>query len=120
GQRGGPGGLGGAGRFPGGAGGFPGGAPPQGAPMGGAGGPAGNGGVGGLLNGSTPSAALTTALLEDASSYTWIAATVGANSASGYQLATGKPVMALGGFNGTDPYPTLAAFESLVQAHKGH
>ena len=28
--------------------------------------------------------------------------------------------MAIGGFNGTDPTPTLAAFKALVAAHKIH
>jgi hypothetical protein len=59
-------------------------------------------------------------LAAHASHYTWIAATVGANSASGYQLATGDPVMAIGGFNGTDPAPTLAQFESDVREGKIH
>jgi 4-amino-4-deoxy-L-arabinose transferase-like glycosyltransferase len=47
-----------------------------------------------------------------------VAATTGANEAAGYQLATGLPVMAIGGFNGTDPTPTLAQFEKLVSAGK--
>ena len=76
--------------------------------------------AGGLLNGSTPSAALTTALEQDSGRYTWVAATVGSNEASGYQLATAKPVMAIGGFNGTDPAPTLAQFERDVQQGKIH
>jgi 4-amino-4-deoxy-L-arabinose transferase-like glycosyltransferase len=76
--------------------------------------------LGGLLNGSTPSAAFTAALKQGAHGFTWVAATVGSNEASGYQLATGDPIMALGGFNGTDPYPTLAEFQSLVAAHKVH
>jgi 4-amino-4-deoxy-L-arabinose transferase-like glycosyltransferase len=75
---------------------------------------AARGGAGGLLNGSTPSAALTKLLLQDADSYTWVAAAVGSNSASGYQLATARPVMAIGGFNGSDPSPTLAEFKQLV------
>ena len=78
------------------------------------------GGVGGLLSGSAPSAALTAALQSSASRYTWVAATVGSNQASGYQLATGKPVMAIGGFNGTDPTPTLAAFQKLVAEGRIH
>jgi hypothetical protein len=94
-------------------GGFPG--SPGAAP--GAGGAAGGGG---LLNASKPSAALTRLLAADAGHYTWVAATVGANEAAGYQLATGDPVMAIGGFNGTDPYPTLAYFESLVREGKVH
>jgi hypothetical protein len=70
--------------------------------------------AGGLLEGSEPSAALTQLLLEDADSYTWVAATVGANSAAGYQLATEHAVMPIGGFNGSDPSPTLAAFQQAV------
>jgi hypothetical protein len=35
-------------------------------------------------------------------------------------LATDDPVMAIGGFNGSDPTPTLAAFTSDVVAHKIH
>ena len=42
------------------------------------------------------------------------AAAVGSNTASGYQLASQQPVMAIGGFNGSDPSPTLAQFEAYV------
>ena len=59
-------------------------------------------------------------LEKDAGGYSWVAATVGANDAAGYQLATGDPVMAIGGFNGTDPWPTLAVFEKLVGEHRIH
>lgn len=79
-----------------------------------------HGGMGGLLGNSTPSAAVTKLLKADAGSYTWVAATVGANNAAGYQLATGSPVMALGGFNGTDPSPTLAQFKKYVAEGKIH
>jgi 4-amino-4-deoxy-L-arabinose transferase-like glycosyltransferase len=82
------------------------------------GGPAG--GLGGLLNGSTPSAALTSLLKHGSTGYTWVAATVGANTAAGYQLATGSPVMAIGGFNGTDPAPTVAQFQHDVATGKIH
>jgi hypothetical protein len=120
------GGFGGFGQFPrfggnaGGTAGAAGGGPPAGA-FGGGGGPAGApGGLGGLLNGSTPTSELTTALDENASTYTWVAATIGANEASGYQLATGDPVMAIGGFNATDPAPTLAQFQAYVAAGRIH
>ncbi|MCU1504660.1 MAG: glycosyl transferase family 39, partial [Ilumatobacteraceae bacterium] len=76
--------------------------------------PGGAGGGGGILGSSTPNAALTAALQADAGTYTWVAATIGANQAAGYQLASGEPVMAVGGFNGTDPWPTLAVFEQYV------
>ena len=55
-----------------------------------------------------------------ADSYTWVAAAIGSNNASGYQLATGEPVMAIGGFNGTDPSPTLAQFQQYVAEGKVH
>jgi 4-amino-4-deoxy-L-arabinose transferase-like glycosyltransferase len=84
------------------------------------GGAAGGGGIGGLLQGSTASAALVSLLSANASSYTWVAAAVGSQSAAGYQLATGDPVMAVGGFNGSDPSPTLAQFQADVAAGKIH
>jgi hypothetical protein len=80
----------------------------------------GGGGAGGLLKASTPSAAVVSALKAGASKYTWVAAAVGSNSAAGFQLATQLPVMPIGGFNGSDPSPSLAQFKSLVAAGKIH
>ncbi|MDJ0408570.1 glycosyltransferase family 39 protein [Rhodococcoides fascians] len=88
---------------------------PGGAEMGGMG-----GGMGGLLEGSTPTAAVTATLEQDAGSYTWVAAAIGANTAAGYQLATEDPVMPVGGFNGTDPSPTLAEFQQYVADGRIH
>ena len=73
-----------------------------------------------LLRASEPSAELTSFLQAGAGGYTWVAATVGSMPAAGYQLASGSPVMPLGGFNGTDPSPTLAAFEQLVASGQVH
>ena len=84
------------------------------------GGPGGAGGGGGLLNSSTVSDALKTALEENGSSYTWVAAAVGSNEASGYQLATQFSVMPIGGFNGSDPSPTLEQFEKYVANKQIH
>lgn len=78
------------------------------------GGPGGPGGPGGLLASPTPGAGLTALLATEADSYRWTAAVVGSNNAAGYQLAGGAPVMAVGGFNGTDPAPTLAQFQRHV------
>ncbi|WP_176444150.1 glycosyltransferase family 39 protein [Rhodococcoides kyotonense] len=78
------------------------------------------GGAGGLLSGSTPTEAITSLLEDDADSYTWVAAAIGSNSASGYQLATEDPVMAIGGFNGTDPSPTLEEFQQYVSDGQIH
>jgi 4-amino-4-deoxy-L-arabinose transferase-like glycosyltransferase len=96
------GGQGGTGRFPGGFGGR------------------GFGGGGGLGGNTQVSSALTTLLTTGSAGYTWAAATVGSESAAPLQLATGRPVMAIGGFNGTDAAPTLAEFERLVSEHKIH
>jgi hypothetical protein len=49
-----------------------------------------------------------------------VAAAVGSNTAAGYQLASQQPVMAVGGFNGTDPSPTLAQFKAYVAAGRIH
>jgi hypothetical protein len=78
------------------------------------------GGLGGLLDGGTPSAELVALLRQDADRYSWVAAAVGSNSAAGVQLATGDPVMAIGGFNGSDPAPTLAQFQQLVAQGRIH
>jgi 4-amino-4-deoxy-L-arabinose transferase-like glycosyltransferase len=82
---------------------------------------AGNGQSGGGLGGNTTvSSALTKLLEQDASRYTWIAATEGSMGAAPLELATGDAVMAIGGFNGTDPWPTLAVFKELVARHEIH
>ncbi|MEU7846913.1 glycosyltransferase family 39 protein [Micromonospora parva] len=98
--------------------GFPGGGR-NGGPTGGQGRSAG-GGMGGLLDAREPSAALRELLEHDSADYTWVAATIGSNNASGYQLATGEPVMPIGGFNGSDPSPTLAQFQRYVADGKIH
>jgi len=65
-------------------------------------------------------AALTKLLRDGAAGYRWAAATVGSESAAPLQLATGDPVMAIGGFNGSDGAPTLAEFQRLVAAGEIH
>jgi 4-amino-4-deoxy-L-arabinose transferase-like glycosyltransferase len=78
------------------------------------------GGLGGLLEASEPGEDLVALLTTDAAAYTWVAATIGANAGAGLQLATERPVLAIGGFNGTDPYPSLAAFQALVAEGEVH
>ena len=81
----------------------------------------GGGGFAGGLGGSTTvSSALTKLLEQDASSYKWVAATEGSEAAAPLELATGDAVMSIGGFNGTDPWPTLAVFKQLVANHEIH
>ena len=87
----------------------------------GPGGAGGTGGPGGGLGGNTQvSSALAKLLEQDASSYKWVAATEGSEEAAPLELATGDAVMAIGGFNGTDPWPTLAVFKELVAKHEVH
>jgi 4-amino-4-deoxy-L-arabinose transferase-like glycosyltransferase len=77
-------------------------------------------GAGGLLTAPTPSPALSAMLASGADDYTWAAAAMGSNNAAGYQLGSGAPVMAIGGFNGTDPAPTLDEFKRYVADKKIH
>ncbi len=60
-----------------------------------------------------------TALLK-ASTTTWSAAISGATSAADLELASGTSVIALGGWNGGDPSPTLAQFQAYVAAGRIH
>ncbi|MET0898561.1 MAG: glycosyltransferase family 39 protein [Mycobacterium sp.] len=81
---------------------------------------AGFGGPPGFLDAIRPGAEMTALLQAGAPGYTWVAAAVGSNNAAGYQLSTGLPVMAVGGYNGTDPAPTLETFQELVAAGRIH
>ena len=76
----------------------------------------GMGGMGGLVGGggASTSTELIALLQEDAPKYRWAAATTGSQSAASCQLASEVPVMAIGGFNGTDNYPTLEQFKEYV------
>ncbi|HTS14454.1 MAG TPA: glycosyltransferase family 39 protein [Candidatus Sulfotelmatobacter sp.] len=103
-----PGGFGGStGGFPGGGPGSTGtgtGAPSGGAPTGAGGGP----------SGTTADSTLVDYLVANRGSATWIVAVDSSMSAGSIELASGEPVMAMGGFNGSDPAPTLAQFKALV------
>ncbi|MFF2346591.1 glycosyltransferase family 39 protein [Pseudarthrobacter sp. NPDC058119] len=76
-------------------------------PTNGIGGPAGGPGGEG-----TADAALT-ALLSSTTTK-WSAIVSGASQAASLELATNTNVIALGGWNGGDPYPTLAQFQDMV------
>ena len=85
---------------------------------GGAGGTSGAGGPGGT---GSVSSALSRLLESGASGYKWAAATISSTSAASLELGSnGVPVMAIGGFTGSDPAPTLAQFEKLVSAREIH
>lgn len=80
----------------------------------------GGGGIGGLLDASAASPALVSALQAEAGGYTWAAATTGSNNAAGLALSSETSVMAIGGFNGSDPSPTLEEFKGYVTSGRIH
>jgi 4-amino-4-deoxy-L-arabinose transferase-like glycosyltransferase len=88
----------------------PGAAGPQGTPPGQQGGPGGfgMGGPGGEQVSTELADMLTSAGTR------WAAATMGSQGASSMMLGTGTAVMAVGGFTGSDPSPTLAQFQTYV------
>ncbi|AHH19454.1 putative mannosyltransferase [Nocardia nova SH22a] len=78
-------------------------------------GPAQAGGRGGFGQ-SRPNPQL--AALLKATNTTWAAATNGSSAAAGLELDSDKAVMAIGGFSGSDPVPTLAQFQADVRDGK--
>ena len=73
------------------------------------------GSMGGMgMGGSSASSKIVSMLEQSSSSYRWAAATTGSQNAASYQLASQKAVMAIGGFNGSDPAPTLKQFKEYV------
>ncbi|AHH99763.1 glycosyltransferase family 39 protein [Kutzneria albida] len=77
-------------------------------------GPAGAG-FGGFGQGSSGlPTALANYLVANQGKATWIVAMVGSAAASPVILQTGKPVIAIGGYNGNVPVPTAAQMSSLV------
>ena len=70
--------------------------------------------------GDSVSSTAAAQLSANASRYTWIAATSSAQNAAGIELSTGKSVMAIGGFTGSDNAITLARFKQLVAQGKIH
>jgi 4-amino-4-deoxy-L-arabinose transferase-like glycosyltransferase len=71
------------------------------------------GGIGGGMGGETAASTELTELLKS-SGAKWSAIVSGASQAANLELASGTNVIALGGWNGGDPYPTLAQFQGMV------
>jgi hypothetical protein len=71
-------------------------------------------GAAGPGGGDSVSSTLTDYLVANRGNATWIVAVTSANQAGSIELATGLPVMAMGGFSGSDPAPTLSQLQSLV------
>jgi 4-amino-4-deoxy-L-arabinose transferase-like glycosyltransferase len=82
--------------------------PPSGAGFGG-----GSGAGLGTAGGGTDTA-LASYLETNKGSTTWIVAMTSAMPAGSLELSTGDPVMAMGGFSGTDPAPSLAQIQAYV------
>jgi 4-amino-4-deoxy-L-arabinose transferase-like glycosyltransferase len=127
---GGPGGLGGGLGGGTGAGGAPTGTRPGGPPGGGTG--AGDtpaaaaragaaaAGSGGTAGASTANEALVRYLERHQGTSKYLVAVNGSQTAAPFILESGKAVIAMGGFGGTDPAPTLSQFEHLVATGKVH
>jgi 4-amino-4-deoxy-L-arabinose transferase-like glycosyltransferase len=73
---------------------------------------------GGQMGGGSSNSELT-ALLK-AGTTKWSAAVSGATSAADLELSSGTSVIALGGWNGGDPSPTLAEFEKYATSGQIH
>lgn len=107
----------------GGQGGFPGGFPGSlagdlpGFPSGGAGG-GGTGGTGGFPGGGPGGAQLSSAMISyleaNQGSAKWLLAVANSNSAASIELQTGRSVISMWGFTGSDPAMTAAKLQQLV------
>jgi 4-amino-4-deoxy-L-arabinose transferase-like glycosyltransferase len=71
---------------------------------------------GGIPGDAAPTGdAVVVYLLANRGGATWLAAVSSANEAGPLQLASGVPVMAMGGFMGSDPAPTLSQLQAYVR-----
>jgi 4-amino-4-deoxy-L-arabinose transferase-like glycosyltransferase len=104
------GGFGGGGTRPGGA--------PTGVSTTGTAGTAGTAPAGAPGGGDSATASSELVALLQATDTRWAAATTSSMTAAPYQLASGKSVMPIGGFNGGDASPTLAQFQAWVAEGK--
>lgn len=68
-----------------------------------------------LAFGAPPDPDLVLKLAAETDDQTWAAATITAQNAALYQLESKRPVIALGGWLGQDPAPTLEQFQLLVK-----
>jgi hypothetical protein len=82
-------------------------------------GPANAGGAGfGRPGGDTVNAGLLAYLQANQGDATYLLAAFGSQSSAPFIIASGEPVITIGGFNGGDPAPTLAEFQALVAEGK--
>jgi 4-amino-4-deoxy-L-arabinose transferase-like glycosyltransferase len=76
--------------------------------------PGGAAGVAGEPGGATVDSSLLSYLVVNRGTATWIVAVDSAMQAASIELATGEPVMGMGGFTGSDPAPTLEQLKAYV------
>ena len=118
---GGPGGMrGGTGGPPSGAGSgtrpsFQGGTPPSGAQQGGGAGAGGAAGGGGMGGGSLSTSVIRYLEAHQGNAKYLLAAT-GAQTTANIIISTGKAVVTIGGFTGSDPAPTVSQFAAMVRS----
>jgi 4-amino-4-deoxy-L-arabinose transferase-like glycosyltransferase len=74
--------------------------------------------AGGGMPGDAGQVSAELAALLQSTRTTWAAATVTTSEAAGLELASGRPVMGIGGFTGSDPAPTLDRFKKYVAEGK--
>jgi 4-amino-4-deoxy-L-arabinose transferase-like glycosyltransferase len=75
---------------------------------------------GGGVGAATANQALVHYLERHQGSATYLVAVNGSQTAAPFILESGKAVIAMGGFGGTDPAPTLSEFKHLVATGKVH
>lgn len=68
-----------------------------------------------VMFGDVPEPDVVARLQATPESVKWAAAMVGSESAANYQLESGRSVLPIGGFDGTDPFPTLEQFQDMVR-----
>jgi 4-amino-4-deoxy-L-arabinose transferase-like glycosyltransferase len=71
-----------------------------------------------VMFGDIPSPGVLERIRTSPASVRWAAAVIGSETAANYQLDSSKAILAVGGFDGTDPFPTLEQFQNMV--HSGN
>lgn len=71
-----------------------------------------------VMFGNLPESGIVSRLRATPATSKWSAAMVGSETAANYQLASLRSVLPLGGFDGTDPFPTLEQFQRMVTDHQ--
>ncbi|MGN7199262.1 glycosyltransferase family 39 protein [Arthrobacter sp. SAFR-044] len=71
-----------------------------------------------VMFGDVPEEEVVSRLRAAPASVLWPSAMVGSETAANYQLESGRPVLPIGGFDGTDPFPTLEEFRAMVSDGK--